>query len=344
MKIIKIDKKNNEITCIPETLDDLWHLEKITEKGDRLFGETDRKIKPSKEGEKAQRIKLFIELEIEDAKFQEYGESLRINGIILSGKPEEFIELKSHQSIEIKARDRVRLKKEKIKEWQIERLKKAQDASANANLLVVLLDDEEAELALVNEYSINKKALIKETKKGKRFEQEKSTYFDEILEKIIMLKPEKVLIAGPGFVKDNLKKFIEDKKIKGFAKIMTESTNSTGETGFKELLSQGKLEKIDRELQLSAESKTIDSFLAALAKGKAEYGKEKVFEAISMGAAEKVILSETYLMQNRDEAEKILDSAEQCGAKTEIISSKNPQEKQIHGFGGVVCTLRYKLE
>ena len=34
MKIIKIDKKENEIQCIPETPEDLWHLEKIISKKD----------------------------------------------------------------------------------------------------------------------------------------------------------------------------------------------------------------------------------------------------------------------------------------------------------------------
>ena len=49
-------------------------------------------------------------------------------------------------------------------------------------------------------------------------------------------------------------------------------------------------------------------------------------------------------MQNRIIAEKILELAEVNGCETEIISSKNPQEKQIIGFGGVVAILRYKLE
>jgi protein pelota len=344
MKIIKIDKRVNEAICIPESAEDLWHLEKILQKGDTLFGHTDRKIKPTKEGEKALRINLSVELLVEDVHFMEYSESLKVNGIILSGKPEEYIELKSHQSIELRAGERVKFRKEKLPNWVIERMKKAENASASAKLLVVLLDDEEAELAFINDYSISKKATIKEKNKGKRFAQEKSTYFEEILEKIKLLEPKKLLLAGPGFVKDNLKKFIEDKKIKGFVGILTESTNSTGETGFKELLAEGKLEKAEKELRLGAETKTIEEFLALVAKGKAEYGKEKVTEALNRGAVEKLILSETYLMQNRKEAESILELAENTGAKTEIISSKNPQEKQIHGFGGIVCTLRYKLE
>ncbi|MFA5125586.1 MAG: mRNA surveillance protein pelota [archaeon] len=344
MRILKIDQKQREITCIPESMDDLWHLEKIIDKGDIIYGSADRKIKPSKEGEKAERIKLFIELQAEEAHFQEYSENLRINGIILGGKPEEFIELKTHQSIEIKTGEKIKIQKKELMKWQIERLKKAEQTSVASKLLIVLLDDEQAELAFVNQYSINKKAIVKENKKGKRFEQEKSNYFDTILEKIKLLEPKKILLVGPGFVKENLKKFIDDKKIKGFPALLVETTNSVGETGFNEIISQGKLEKIEHKLQLSKESQTIQDFLAKISKGKAEYGKEKVKEAIQLGAAEKLILAETYLMQNRAEAEEMLALAEKYGCETEIISSRNTQEKQIQGFGGIVATLRYKLE
>ncbi len=343
MKIIKIDKKTGEIICMPENMDDLWHLEKITDKGDTAYGMTDRKIKPTKEGEKTVREKIFVELNIEDAHFTEYSENLKINGTITGGHPEEFIQLKSHQSLEIRIGEKFKIKKPQIKQWQIDRLKKAENESASAKMLVVLLDDEEAELAFINQFSINKKALIKEKRKGKRFETEKSDYFDQIFEKIKALEPKKILLAGPGFTKDNLKKFIDDKKIKGFAQIMTETASSTGDAGFRELISQGKLSGIEKQLQLSKESKTIEEFLLALSKGKAEYGYEKVLEAINTGAAGKLILSETYLMQNRKEAEEILDSAENTKCESEIISSKNPQEKNITGFGGVVAILRYKL-
>jgi peptide subunit release factor 1 (eRF1) len=70
---------------------------------------------------------------------------------------------------------------------------------------------------------------------------------------------------------------------------------------------------------------------------------EEVKEAIINGAAAKLIVSESYLMQNRDKTEEVLSIAEKNGCEVEIISSRNPQEKQIFGFGGIVVTLRYKV-
>lgn len=344
MKILKIDKRLSEIIVIPENIDDLWHLEKIIEKGDIVQGKTDRKIKPKNEGEKAQRMTLFVELETQEAHFQEFSANLRISGIIIAGKPEEFVELKSHQSIDISAGEKIKIKKNEIKQWQIERIKKAEKESLAAGLLVVLLDDEQTDLAFVNQFSIIKKATIKANKRGKRYTEEKSDYFDNIMEKLIQLAPKKILIAGPGFTKENFKKFYEEKKQKGMPTAMTETTSEINETGFKELISQGKLSTLEKELQITKESKLIEEFLLALSKGKADYGKEKVIQEINLGAVDKIIISETTLMQERKETEQIMDLAEKTGCEIHVISSKNPQEKEIYNFGGIVAILRYKVE
>ncbi len=344
MKILKIDKKYNEIVVIPETSEDFWHLEKIIESGDIISGKTDRKIKAEREGEKTQRITIFVELEIKEVHFQEYSENLRVGGIIIKGKPEEMIQLKSHQSIDLEKGEKVIIKKKLIKDWQIDRLKKAEKESTTTKLLLILLDDEEAELAFVNQFSINKKAKIKSKKSGKRFAEEKSDYFEKIMEKLTQLEPKKILIVGPGFTKENFKKFYEEKKQKGFPTAFVETTNEIGETGFKELITQGKLKTLEKELQLSREGEIIEEFLSLISKGKTEYGKEKVTQALELGAVEKLIISETILMQERKEVEKIMDLAEMTKCEIIVISSKNPQEKIIQNLSGVCAILRYKLE
>ena len=181
MKIIKIDKKFNQIIVVPEIIDDLWHLEKIIEKNDIIIGKTDRKIKPSKEGEKTIRQNIFVELEVQDAHFQEFSENLKISGVILSGSPKEFIEIHAHQSLDIKTNEKLKIIKKQIKKWHIERLKKAEETTTT-EILTIILDDEIAELAFINQFSIKKKALIKSNKQGKMFEEQKNTFFEEILE------------------------------------------------------------------------------------------------------------------------------------------------------------------
>ena len=164
------------------------------------------------------------------------------------------------------------------------------------------------------------------------------------MEKIIQLEPKKILIVGPGFTKENFKKFYEEKKPKGAPTAFIETTNEIGETGFKELITQGKLKTLEKELQLSKEGEIIEEFLSLISKGKTEYGKEKVTQALEIGAVEKLIISETTLMQERKEIEKIMNIAEMTKCEIIVISSKNPQEKIIQNLSGVGAILRYKLE
>ncbi len=344
MRINKIDQKNNYLNVCPENIDDLWHLEKIIEVGDTIVGSSDRKLKPKNEGDKAQRIKIFVELQVESVHFQEYSENLKVNGIILAGKPEEFVELKSHHSLELIVGENVSIRKQKIKKWQIERLKKAEKASASNELLIVLLDDEESEMVFANQFSMEKKAKLLSGKQGKLYAEEKTNYFQEIFDKIIALKPKKVIVAGPGFTKTNFQKFFEEKKSKGAPQLIVESTNSIGQTGFNELLKSGKLEKVEKQLELAKDSVLIEEFLEKLAKGLGEYGFDEVMGAVLIGAADKVLVAESFLMQERKKAEELIEKAESSGTLVRIISTRNPEEKQIHGFGGTVAILRYKLK
>ncbi len=341
MKIIKIDKKINEIIVFPETMDDLWHLEKIIEKGDIVKGKTDRKIKPRKEGEKTIRQVINVEIEVENVNFQEYSENLKISGIIIGGTPKEFVELKAHQSIDIPIQEKARIIKKEIKKWHLERLRKAEEESATTNMLTIVLDDETAELAFVNQFSITRKGTINTKKPGKMFEGQKTNYFEELMEKIITLKPKKLLLAGPGFTKENLKKYLEEKNVlKG--KIITETINSVGETGWRELVKSGKLCEVEKELQITKESKLVEEFLEKVAKEKADYGLKESEKLIKEGNAEKIIISETHLLQNREETEKIMRTGEKVGAEVHIISSKNPDERTIQNFGGITVIKSYK--
>ena len=68
MKVTKkrLKGREGEIALTPESLDDLWHLERIIEKGDLVSGSSERKVK-GEEGRKAERIKVWVEIEAEKA-------------------------------------------------------------------------------------------------------------------------------------------------------------------------------------------------------------------------------------------------------------------------------------
>lgn len=235
MRILKIDNKNNFFEVIPDNLDDLWHLERIIEPRDLVSGPTQRKIKPKEEGMRQTKESIFVEIEAQRIEFHESSGDLRVMGLI-SFSANELVELKSHHTLEVIPGKKIKVKKKKLKKYQIERLKKAKIASGRDTTLLVVLDDEEAEFAILKEFSFDKKGRIMAGKSGKRYKSVdlKEKFFEKIQNKVEEVAPKKVIFAGPGFTKKELQKFLEEKNLK--IKMYFESINSVGITGLNELL------------------------------------------------------------------------------------------------------------
>ena len=346
MRILNVDKKTCLITLVPEIADDLWHLERIIEKGDLVSGATDRKIKPREQGEKSLRVNLFLEIEVEKVDFHRETGNLRVTGAIRSGKPAELVEVGASHSIEIELGKNFNIKKKELKRFQMERLEKASAATKKGKILLVVLDDERADLALLKEFELQKKGTIWSGKSGKRFESESGigNYFKEIVDRVKELKAEKVVFAGPGFTRESLKKWIDDKGEKG--QFYFASTNSTGITGLNELLKGSALGKITSEMQLVKETKLVEKIFAEVGKnsGLVEYGVEQVSDAVGKGAVQQLLVADETMLENREIVEELMNKTEEMGGEVHLISAEHEAGKKLASIGGVATLLRFKIQ
>ncbi|MBU2100772.1 mRNA surveillance protein pelota [Candidatus Micrarchaeota archaeon] len=344
MKKLKVDLKNNFLELVPETLDDLWYLERILEKGDLVSGSSERKIK-GEEGRKAEKIVIWVEVQAEKIEFHESFMKLRVSGPMKSMKPEEFFEANAFHSIEFGLKDKIRIKKKKIKEFQLEIIDKAVKSSVRSSLLLVVLDDEEAIIAEASEKGIKTKTTIKSGKQGKRFKEEKqkeNKFFEELLKKIQAEKKEKVLIAGPGFTKNDFKKFLENKKV-NFNPVF-ENTNSIGKTGLNELLKTGLIEKVLKESRLIEENKKMDELMKEARKENSlvEYGLNEIEKAVEKGAVQELIVSDKKFFEEREKIQELMEKAESFQGKVFLFSSEHEAGEYLNGFGGIIALLRFR--
>jgi len=347
VKIKSINKKESYLKVVPEIMDDLWHLEQVIETGDIVSGITDRKIKGRDENQKSQRVTLFVSIQTETCEFQEYSGVLKINGTITESRPEELAPLHSHQSIDFEPGKEIRIRKKEWKEYQIERLKKAEKATGKAPTLLIVLDDELAAFGVLKEFDLVISGNVIGRKTGKRFAEKddyRLKYFSEIVQKTHELNPSRIVIAGPGFTKEEFQKYLKEKQIKLAATVFFETTNATGYTGLQELMKNGALDKLVAEAQILQDSTIVERFLAELGKqsGLAEYGYDQVKEAVDDGSAGELILVDSELLSKREKIEPLMKAAENLGAKVHILNSKTEPGKKIIGFGGIVSLLRYK--
>lgn len=344
MKILKIDKKNNQIEVIPENFEDLWHLQKIIEKGDKVKGETERKIKPRQEGEKTIKQKIYVEIETEKTEFHETTNQLRITGKIIYTKPEELTEKGATHTIEAMPNTKITIQKQKIKQHQIERLEKAKNSTKKGKIIAICMDDEEAEIATIKDASVSTKAKILSGKQGKRYKQEekKEKYYEEIITKIKEEKPQTLIVCGPGFERQDFEKHLKQKHEE--IKAIFEATKSTGLQGIKELITSGKIDKIIEGIQSAEEEKSMQRLMKAIAEEKATIGEKETKEALEKAALEEIIISEKMLTEKKEETEEMLEKAEQTKTKITFIDQKSDAGKTIESIGKTAGILRYKIK
>jgi len=345
MKILKIDRFKSSVELIPETRDDLWHLSHVVEVTDLVRARTTRKIK-GKEGEQTIREKMRLEIEVKEIEFGKFTGSLRLHGVIRGGKPVEFVDLGSAHSIEVENGKKIFIKKKILRNDQLERLKKAQKATHKKPVLVVVLDDEVATIALMKEFGLEEKGTIHSGKSGKQFEHGdwKKQFYGDISKKVMDLNPDSLVLAGPGFAKGDLEKILKEKSFKG--KIFTENTNQVGLTGVNELLKGQAFAKIVQDSELSREAMLIEKVMTEIGKGtgKATYGFREVENAIDVGAAEELLVLDTLLGKEMQKVRPLLDKAEALHATIHIFNSEHDPGRKLDGIGKIAALLRYKIE
>lgn len=341
MRILNIDEKHGTLHVVPENEDDLWHLSKIIESGDIVRGMTSRKEK-GKEGSAAIRKTFFAEIEVQNASFDRFAKVLRVNGKIIGGSL-DVIPLGSMQVVEIEPNQKYKIEKKELRSYHIERLKKASRGKSQ-EILIVVLDDETATLAILRDFKFETRAEIRSKKSGKQFESEEweREYFGEIAKKIFDYKVSTVIIAGPGFVKDGLANFLREKNFSG--NVYVQGTSTTGITGLNEVIKSPIIEKIAREAQLVEESKLIEKLLAEISKeGPVAYGLSDVKKAAELRAIESLLVLDELLSEKRDEIAHIIELAESSKAKVHIFNSEYEPGKKLEAIGGIAALLRYKI-
>ncbi len=333
MRITKIDRKQNLIELIPETPEDLLHLERFIEEHDIVAGIASRKEKS--EESKAVRKTFFAELEVLSKQYEPTKQVLRVTGKILHASIETA--LHASQSLAIELNKKVRIKKQKLYEWQIERIKSSAKKLAIA---FILLDDENALIGMLSESNYKILYEIHSPKQSKEFASEewKKQYYTNIMKALENLQAEAFIVAGPGFWKDELVELLEEKK----AKVLKCSASSATRSAIKELLKSTLLKKLASDARLILEHELLEELLKEIARdGLVAYASDAELAVLS-GAASKLLVSENFLAENREKAIQLIELAEQSKAKVYIFGSE--ASKQLDALGGIACFLRFRIQ
>lgn len=340
MRILRIDRKTGEASMIPETLDDLWHLERIVEPGDFAEARTFRSVKL---GTSEERKPVFIRVKVEKIEFAKYANRLRLTGKIVQGNPVEFIQLGKYHTIEAEKGEKITI----IKEWKahhIKRLREAEKEAKRPKIRIIVMDDEKALTALVMGYGVEygPELYCEARKMDEKFEEKKLKYYSEIAAEIAGHE-ERYVVAGPGFEKDNFRKYLERKNAELLKRIVFENVSYAERNGVNELLKRGLVGKLIGEARIEKETELIDKIMMHINKddGLAAYGSEAVGSAVGLGAAEVVLVLDELLRTDKN-IEKLAEDADKRSVVV-VFSSEAEPGNMLNGLGGIAALLRFRV-
>ena len=352
------------IEIIPENPTDLYILSNILDENDQVSAKTSRRVRrsgsESRSGEKSDRVTVYLGISLIDRSFHEYSfqSRLRLKGTIIAG-PEDIVSRGEMHTLNIESGLSVKIVKKEWNRYHLKMLEDAGKAAAKPKFGILIVDTGLSVLAMIDNYSVyylstDKHGIPRKSGAVKKRKHEKSKFFDQIKTSMENYLPEEVkvvVIAGPGFVREQFLTFIQDEWKNRDVKFILETTASSGKNGVSEVLRRGIIEKLASDLQLMQEIRILEKFEEQLAVdgSKVTYGTEAVKNACSMGAATDILLLDTFFRSSREkssyqQAESMIRDLEKAGGKYLIINEHGINAKRLKAFGGVIAILRWSVE
>ncbi|HDM45082.1 MAG TPA: mRNA surveillance protein pelota [Candidatus Bathyarchaeota archaeon] len=351
-------KKRLSLRLTPESEEDLWHLYNLIEAGDLVHARTSRTVKTNEaysRPKKGRRVSLDLTVEVEKVAWDRFSNKLRVHGVVREA-PEEFNVVGFHHTLSLAVNKPFTLTKERWRKHHVDRLELAMKARVQP-VVVVSIDDEDLCIAVVREFGIDVKVEERVNLPGKLEaeyrEKAKNELFkraSETLEKVTREVGGKVVVIGPGFIKNEFVEFVKKRYVKLAEEIVdVKGVNSAGVSGIHEALRSGVLSKAFSKIRLSVEMNAIREVLKRLGKGRGDitYGIDDVERAAESGAVDRLLVLDSYFREASEDLrlrlEKIMGYVEDRGGKVLMVSARNEAGLQLKSLGGIAAILRYPI-
>ena len=285
--------------------------------------------------EKVEKRPVRLGIRVEKVEFSEHGIRLRVAGTIEHG-----VDCGAYHTINVETGYEISV----IRQWRpidLERIGRAVKASVFGVIHILTIEEGEAELFRLRQYG-PESVMTLSAGSGKGGETDMRTgFFDAVLKCIAEISGP-LIIAGPGFIKDDFVRYARNKNSAPAVRAIVAETRRIGHGAVQDVIGSGTLEKLMGDLQLSREVKLMDEVLVRIAQdGAVAYGKKQVESAIEYGAVEEVLLADT-LLRDRTIV-PLIESAERMQAKIVVLSTEFEPGERLDALGGIAALLRYKV-
>ena len=358
MRIIKKDLKKGILAVKLDGPEDLYWLSFAIKPGDLVTARTTRRFKPEgqQRPDSGERVPVTLTLEVEKVEVDSTGGSMRILGVVRRA-PEWLGIQGKHHSIEVAPGSQLTISKEHWDDVALEVIERAEQSTLSPKVLVIALDDREATIATISRFKVTPEVSLRASRRADARSRRADSiiskeFFSELSEIINRLverhSPEAVVVAGPGFFKEEFAKHLTERFPEIASKIRVVDASSATLSGVYEVLKRGEVDRVARELSVSTDAKLIEKFLADLSKGSrlVAYGADHVRTALSYGAVETILISShmVFDQRKRDLSKELLELCKKTRAEFRIVDSETEPGQVLDSLGGVVAFLRFPVE
>jgi protein pelota len=344
MRILKKDLRGDEgeIALLPESLDDLWHLQHLITRGDLVFALTHRKmpaIADKARPEKMERKTVRLGVKVEDVEFHMYSNWLRLHGIIKSG-----MDVGSYHTLNIELGTELSIIKYHWRPDLLARIDEAVAESQRPRVVIALIEEGEATIGVLRQFGVQTAAELRQRSGKGSGEDTRGGFLLDVARAIDGAAKDgaEVILAGPGFTKEDLKKVIDFSLPDLAGRIAMDDTTSIGRSGFQEVLRRGSVKSVLEASRIAREALLIEDLFREIATdGKAAYGIKEVQIARDYGAIEKLLVLDE--LARRGKVDEIMRDVAEARGKVVIFSSEFEPGDRLRSLGGIAALLRFKI-
>ena len=356
--------QSGTVHLIIDNTEDIWALYNIMAVGDCIKLATFRKVQ-HETGSKVSstKKKIIITLKIEEIEYSP--EAIRFKGKNMTQN--EYIAIGQYQTDELGVNSFFSLYKSYWDDIHLETLKNVTDVTVTSEVAAILMESDIAHLFYITDKQTVTKGKITQNIPKKRngstkHEKGKDSFFEKILNqfvKQINFDNTKVLIiASPGFTKDDFKKYMEEKIESNAKEWMNLKSNlnkiiyTHSSSGFKhsleEILSKPDIKRLIKDTKCIDDCTVMDRFNEILGTDmdRIFFGLKSFNIAFEKQAIDTLIITDGYLRKMPALSRKELCAKIKKLKPSEVcqFSSLHTTGEKIDEFGGICGILKYVVD
>eukprot|EP00051_Salpingoeca_urceolata_P005141 m.70664 g.70664 ORF g.70664 m.70664 type:complete len:389 (+) comp14083_c3_seq1:97-1263(+) len=370
MKLLfrSIDRdKSGEVGLMPLTAEDMWHAYNLIQTGDRLKATTIRKVsRESTTGSvNSTKVRTTLTLEVLNVEFDTEACTLRVAGRNVAEN--QYVKMGAHHTIDMELNRKFTLFKPEWDSVALDRVGEACDVARSADLGAIVMQEGLAYVCLVTpnmtvvrsklELSIPRKRRGDCSQHDKALVRFYDNVYEALLRHIDFSVIKSVLVASPGFLRDQFLEHVFSTAIKTDCKKITENRSkfvsvhsSSGHLhALHEVLADPTVASQLADTKAAGEVAVLNKFFMMLndKPDQAFYGLKHVQRANDALAVDTLMITDK-LFRSKDVAERrryvqLVDSVRDNGGQVRVFSSLHVSGEQLGQFSGVAAILRFPL-